>query len=95
LPDDLKAIVEKHGAEIALTSARLREAQEAVSKKKLQNDPRFTALNFSDEQCSELQRLTAPAIQEWKASMAKLGIDGDRLYKRAIELVQRYKVAAK
>jgi len=27
--------------------------------------------------------------------MAKLGIDGDRLYKRVIELVQRYKVAAK
>ena len=95
LPDDLKAILEKHGVELALTSARVRDEQEAVSKKKLQNDPRFTALNFSDEQRSELQRVTAPAIQEWKASMAKLGIDGDRLYKRVIELVQRYKVAAK
>ena len=95
LPDDLKAVIERHGAEIALTSARLREAQEVVSKKKLQNDPRFTALSFSDEQRSELQRLTAPAIQEWKTSMTKLGIDGDRLYKRVIELVQRYKVAAK
>jgi TRAP-type transport system periplasmic protein len=95
LPDDLKAIVEKHGAELALTSARLREAQEAVSKKKLQTDPRFTALNFSDEQRSELQRVTAPAIQEWKASIAKLGIDSDRLYKRAMELVQQHKVAAK
>jgi TRAP-type C4-dicarboxylate transport system substrate-binding protein len=95
LPDDLKAILEKRGVELALTSARVRDAQEAVSKKKIQNDPRFTALNFSDEQRLELQRLTAPAVQEWKANMAKLGIDGDRLYKRAIELVQRYKVAAK
>jgi len=89
LPDDLKAILEKHGVELALTSARVRDAQEAVSKKKIQSDPRFTALNFSDEQRLELQRLTAPAVQEWKANMAKLGIDGDRLYKRAIELIQR------
>jgi TRAP-type C4-dicarboxylate transport system substrate-binding protein len=95
LPDDLKAVVEKHGAEFALTSARLREVQEAVAKKKLQSDPRFTSLNFSDEQRLELQGMMAPAIQEWKASMAKLGIDGDRLYRRAIELIQRYKVAAK
>jgi TRAP-type C4-dicarboxylate transport system substrate-binding protein len=95
LPDDLKAILEKRGVELALTSARVRDAQEAVSKKKIQSDPRFTALNFSDEQRLELQRLTAPAVQEWKANMAKLGIDGDRLHKRAIELIQRYKVAAK
>jgi TRAP-type transport system periplasmic protein len=95
LPDDLKAIVEKRGAELAMVSARARDAQEAVSKKKILSDPRYTALNFSDEQRAELQRLTAPAIQEWMASMAKLGIDSDRLYKRAIELVQRYKVAAK
>ena len=95
LPDDLKAIVEKRGAELAMVSARARDAQEAVSKKKILSDPRYTALNFSDEQRAELQRLTAPAIQDWMASMAKLGIDSDRLYKRAIELVQRYKVAAK
>jgi TRAP-type transport system periplasmic protein len=95
LPDDLKMILEKHGAELARASARVRDAQEAVTKKKIQNDPRFTTLTFSDEQRSELQRLTAPALEEWKANMAKLGIDGDRLYKRAIELIQRYKVAAK
>ena len=93
--DDLKMILEKHGAELARASARVRDAQEAVTKKKIQNDPRFTTLTFSDEQRSELQRLTAPALEEWKANMAKLGIDGDRLYKRAIELIQRYKVAAK
>ncbi len=95
LPDDLKAILEKHGAELARMSARVRDAQEAVTKKKIQSDPRFTALNFSDEQRAELMRVTAPAVQDWKANMAKLGIDGDRLYRRAIELIARYKVAAK
>ena len=43
----------------------------------------------------ELQRVTAPAVSEWKANMAKLGIDGERLYTRARELVQQYKVATK
>ena len=95
LPDDLKAVLEKRGVELAMTSARVREAQETISRKRLQSDPRFTALTFGDEQLAELQRVTAPAVQEWKVNMTKQGIDADRLYKRAIELIQRYKVAAK
>ena len=95
LPDDLKAVLEEHGVEFAMTSARVREAQETITRKRLQSDPRFTALTFSDEQLAELQRVTAPAVQEWKVNMAKQGLDADRLYKRAMELIQRYKVAAK
>jgi hypothetical protein len=78
-----------------MSSARIREAQEAVTEKRLQADPRFTALSFNDEQRAELLRVTAPAVVEWKANMAKLGIDGERLYARAKELIQQYKVAAK
>jgi TRAP-type C4-dicarboxylate transport system substrate-binding protein len=95
MPADLKKIIEKHASDLAMGSARIRDAQEAVTKKKLQSDPRFTVLAFSDEQRTELQRVTAPAVTEWKASMAKLGIDGERLYARARELVQQYKVATK
>jgi TRAP-type C4-dicarboxylate transport system substrate-binding protein len=95
LPDDLRTILEKHGAELALASARVREAQEAITRKKLQGDPRFTALTFSDEQLAELKRVTAPAVQEWKVNIAKQGIDSERLYKRAIELILRYRVAAR
>ena len=95
LPADLKAIIDKHASELSVGQRPIREAQEAVTKKKLQADPRITAINFSDEQRDELQRVTTPAIEEWKASMAKLGIDGERLYARARELVQQYKVAAK
>ena len=62
---------------------------------KLQSDPRFTALSFNDAQRTELQQVTAPAVAEWKANMAKLGIDGERLYARARELIQQYKVATK
>jgi len=95
LPDDLKKIIEKRGAELAFASVRVREAQEGITKKRLQNDPRFTTLTFSDEQLAELKRVTAPAVQEWKANVAKQGIDSERLYKRAIELIERYKVAAR
>ena len=95
MPADLRKIVEKHASDLAMGSARIREAQEAVSKKKLQNDQRFTALTFSDQQRAEIQAVTAPAVAEWKANMAKLGLDGERLYTRARELIQQYKVATK
>jgi TRAP-type C4-dicarboxylate transport system substrate-binding protein len=94
LPADLKKIIDKHSSDLSISSARIREEQEAVSKKKLQNDPRFTALSFNDEQRAELLRITAPAVTEWKANMAKHGIDGERLYARAKELIQQYKIAA-
>jgi TRAP-type C4-dicarboxylate transport system substrate-binding protein len=95
MPADLKKIVEKHAAELSMGSARVREAQEVITKKKVLSDPRFTALTFNDEQRAELQRVTAPSVAEWKANMAKLGIDGERLYTRARELIQQYKVATK
>jgi TRAP-type C4-dicarboxylate transport system substrate-binding protein len=95
LPADLKAIIEKHSPELSVGSAAVREQAEAVSKKRIQADPRFTAIKFSDEQRAELERVITPAIDDWKASMAKRGIDGERLYARARELIQHYKVAAK
>ena len=95
LPADLKAIIDKHTPALSVGAATVREQAEVVAKKKVQADPRITAINFSDEQRDELKRVITPAIDEWKASMAKLGIDGARLYARARELVQQYKVAAK
>ena len=69
MPADLKKIVEKHAAELSMGSARVREAQEVITKKKVLSDPRFTALTFNDEQRAELQRVTAPSVAEWKANM--------------------------
>jgi TRAP-type transport system periplasmic protein len=89
LPPDLKAIIEKHSAGLARANAELREAQEGNTKKRLQAYPRLTAFTFDDQQRAELQRLTMPAIDEWKASMAKQGLDGAKLYARARELIQQ------
>jgi TRAP-type C4-dicarboxylate transport system substrate-binding protein len=95
LPDDMKAVIEKHVPELIDANAQLREDMELASKKKIQADQRFTSLNLSAEQRENVQRLMAPAFDQWKAGMAKQGIDGDKLLKRARELVQQSKVAAK
>ena len=94
LPADLKAIIEKHSADLAMQSARVREELEATSKAKIKADPRFTTLSFTAEQRQSVERLIAPSIADWKSDAAKRGFDGDRLYKRARELVQQSKVAA-
>ena len=95
LPADFKVIIEKRAAELADESAKIREEMEAVSKKKIIADPRFTTVALSADERASMERVISPAIQDWKASMTKLGIDGDKLYKRARELVQQSKVAAK
>jgi len=94
LPDDLKAIIDKHAVDLSDGSARIREEMEAVSKKKIMTDPRFTTLTFTAEQRTNMESVIAPAIQDWKANMTKLDIDGNKLYKRARDLVQQSKVAA-
>jgi TRAP-type C4-dicarboxylate transport system substrate-binding protein len=94
LPAELKAIIEKRSADLAMESARIREDMEATSKAKIKSDPRFTILSFTSEQRQGLERVIAPSIQDWKSGVAKQGIDGDRLYKRARELVQQSKVAS-
>lgn len=93
LPPDLKAIIEKHAPDLVEPNARLRQNMEQASRKKIIADPRFTDLTLSPEQRENVQRLIAPAIDQWKAGMAKLNIDGDSLLKRARELVQQSKVA--
>jgi TRAP-type C4-dicarboxylate transport system substrate-binding protein len=95
LSQDLKDIIDKHSLGLARANAELREGQEASTKKKLQADPRLTSFTLDDAQRAELQRLTMPAIQEWKAGMAKQGLDGEKLYARARELIQQKQVAQK
>jgi TRAP-type C4-dicarboxylate transport system substrate-binding protein len=94
LPADLKAVIEKHAPDLIDANAKLREQMEAASRKKIEADPRFTSLTLSAEQHNNLQRIIAPAIDQWKAGMTKQGIDGDKLLQRAHELVQQSKVAA-
>jgi TRAP-type transport system periplasmic protein len=95
LPPDLQAIMEKHADMLTLGNAQVREASEAATKKRLAADPRYTYIAFSAEQRAEMKRKIAPAIDGWKASLAKSGIDGEKLLARARELIQQYKVAAK
>jgi TRAP-type transport system periplasmic protein len=95
LPQDLKAIIEKHSPELSDGNAAARAAVDLASKKKVQSDPRITSISFSAEQVAGLNRVVAPAIEDWKANMAKRGLDGERLYVRARELIAQYQAVAK
>jgi TRAP-type C4-dicarboxylate transport system substrate-binding protein len=94
LPADLKAIIDRHAPELIEANARLRDNVEQVSKQKLLADPRFTSVVFAPEERANIERIIAPSIEQWKAGMAKQGIDGDKLLARARALVQQSKVAA-
>jgi len=95
LPADLKAIIEKHAAELSDGGAAARASVDAAAKKRVLADPRITAISFSAEQVTELNRVVAPAIEDWKANMAKRGLEGDKLYTRARELIAQYQADAK
>ena len=64
-------------------------------KKNALADPRITAISFSDAQVAELNCVVTPAIEDWKANMAKRGLDGEKLYTRARELIAQYQAEAK
>lgn len=94
LPPDLQAVIEKNTPPLLTDNPRIREEMEQAAKKKIQADPRYTFVALTEDQRAEMQRLVAPAIDDWKASMAKLGIDGEKLLARAHALVQQFKVAS-
>lgn len=87
---DLQAIIAKHSPALSDGGAAAREAADLASKNKVLADKRITAISFSDAQVAELNRVVTPAIEDWKASMAKRGFDGEKLYTRARELIAQY-----
>jgi hypothetical protein len=58
-------------------------------------DRRITAISFSDALVAEFNRVVTPAIEDWKASMAHRGLDGEKLYILARELIAQYQAEAK
>lgn len=95
LPADLQAIVAKYSPALSDGGAAARETADLASKKKVLADGRVTAISFSDAQIAELNRVVTPAIDDWKAGMAKRGLDGEKLYTRARELIAQYQAEAR
>jgi hypothetical protein len=72
----------------------MRDVSETATKKKLIADGRHTVVELSAAQKVEMEKLVAPAINDWKAGMAKQGIDGEALYARAKALGRQFQTAA-
>lgn len=95
LPGDLRAVVDAAGQQFSVNDGRVRDATEGVAREKFRADPRYTVIEFTPAQTAELRHAIQPAYDDWKATMKKSGIDGDRLLTRASELIQQSSVAVK
>lgn len=95
LPPDLRAVVDQAGQQFAADDGRVRDSIEDIARAKFRADPRYTYIEFAPEQAAEMRRVIQPAYDDWKATMGKSGIDGERLLTRANELIQRFSVASK
>ena len=82
LPPDLQAVIEKNSADLASDNARLRDQAELATRARLKVDPRYSYIALNAEQHAEMERRIQPAVADWKQSMARIGIDGGRLYAR-------------
>jgi TRAP-type C4-dicarboxylate transport system substrate-binding protein len=93
LPPDLQAVIEKHSGGFVMGNAKLRDGAEAVARAKMRVDPRFTYRDLTAEERADMAKAIQPAVVDWKAAMARQGIDGEALYDKARSLSLRYRTA--
>jgi TRAP-type C4-dicarboxylate transport system substrate-binding protein len=93
LPPDLQAVIEAHAGALTHGNAQLRDEGEAATKARMNADPKFVKVTLTDETRADIEKAVTPAIADWKASMTRQGIDGERLYARARELVRQFHTA--
>jgi TRAP-type transport system periplasmic protein len=95
LPVDIQAVLQKHADDLMIPQARARVADEAAARDEMRKDPRYTYVPLSVAQRAEMEKLVAPVVADWKSKMAQQGVDAERLYARARELLQQFRTAAK
>lgn len=94
LPSDLQAIIEKHSTNLVLGNAQLRDEADAAARTKLRTDANHTYRALTSEERTEMAKAVEPAVADWKAAVAKQGIDGEALYQRARALVRQFATAS-
>ncbi len=95
LPPDLQAVIEKHSANLVTGNAKLRDGAEAVARAKLRVDPRYTYRDLSADERADMAKTIQPAVADWKAAMARQGIDGEALYDKARALARQFHTASR
>ena len=95
LPPDLQMIVEGASGNLSIGNARLRDTLEAKAIAVLKTSPNHTYVALTGAQRAEMEKIIAPAVNDWKTSMAKQGLDGEGLYERARQLVRQFQTVAR
>lgn len=87
LPDDLKAIIDKHsGVEVARAFGQAMDEGDRVGLK-IAQDLGNNIITLDEAETARWKEAAQPTIDQWFADMEKAGIDGKALYARAVELV--------
>jgi TRAP-type C4-dicarboxylate transport system substrate-binding protein len=95
MPADMRAVIERHAADLTLGNARLRDEFEQATRDRLRVDPQYTYLALTPQIRTEMEAAIQPAVNHWKAAMARQGVDGERLYARARELARPFHTASR
>lgn len=95
MPADMQAVIERHAVDLTLSNARLRDEAEQVTRERLSTDPNYTYVGLDPQVRLEMAAAIQPAVTDWKDAMARQGLDGERLYARARELVQQFHTASR
>ena len=95
LPPDLQAVIEKYSGGFVTGNAKLRDDSEAVARAKMRVNPKYSYRDLTADERSDMAKSIQPAVADWKAAMARQGVDGEALYDKARSLSLRYRTAAR
>jgi TRAP-type C4-dicarboxylate transport system substrate-binding protein len=91
LPEDLRAVIDRlTGRELSLRGARLRDQWEAAARTRLQQQGDHVLVSLTADERAEMRRRVQPVLDEWVATMAAQGIDGNALLERVRAIVKEH-----
>jgi TRAP-type C4-dicarboxylate transport system substrate-binding protein len=89
LSAEVRAAIDRTtGFEFSLAMGASRDKWEANALETLKARGQHTVRSFTPEQRKEIAARVAPVAEEWAASMARQGYDGNKILSRARELIR-------
>lgn len=88
LPDDLKAVIDRHsGLEMSRRIGAGLDARELEDLARFDAMEGYRVIRLEEAVREDMQARTAPLLDVWKADMARSGVDGAAMLARAQELI--------
>ncbi len=89
LPDDLKAVIDSNsGLELSGFAGKQMQHDDAAPREQAISKG-ANIISLPPEEVARWKEATAPTAEGWIAEMDEKGLDGSRLYSRAMELIEK------